>query len=285
MRRLLLLFAVVVFGIISVNAQMITHVVKKGETVKSIAKKYGVGISDILNENIEAGNGIFVGMILNIPVQNLRGKDIGKKKVKMVKKSHSDKRDNNNDASILPNDISIVNVSNKGNIKVRSKSNNVNTQSFDVAKRNFKKDSPSNPNAGFSSIGLTFGNYFGDDIVEMTYGLQGQYFLPNRFGVTLGVGTNYGLLEGESDADIDIRLGPSYVFPLTSNLYVMGTACYTVTLAKRNGASGTVSGANIIPTIGYSFGKIKVAANGIVRWRNGGSFGIGAFASICYSIN
>lgn len=285
MRRLLLLFAVIILGTMSVNAQMVTHVVKKGESVKSIAKKYGVGISDIENENFEVRNGLFVGMILNIPTQNLTGKTTDKMKVKKEKKSQRDKSYLNNDNLIKNNDNSLAVKSKNGNNKVKYKSNNVNKQSYDVTKRNVTKASPSEKTVGFSSIGLTFGNYFGDDIVGMTYGLQGQYFLQNRLGVTIGVGTNYGLLEGESDADIDIRLGPSYVYPLTSNLYVMGTACYTVTLAKRNGASGTVSGANIIPTIGYSFGKIKVAANGIVRWRNGGSFGIGAFASICYSIN
>lgn len=286
MRRLLVLFFAFFCGLIGINAQMVTHVVKKGETVKSIAKKYGVDISDIIHENMDARNGIRVGMILYIPASNLSviGTDQKKNKnVKVAKQKRSKKTKVNTLSPTQTYGNALVASPQKEKKSLKPKITAKKKLEQEMGKRDISGNISSKRISSFSSLGLTFGNYFGDDIVGMTYGLQGQYFLPNRIGVTLGVGTNYGVLEGESDADIDIRIGPSYVYPLTNNLYVMGTACYTLTLAKRNGASGSVSGANIIPTLGYSFGKIMVAANGILRWRSGGSIGIGAYISVAYS--
>lgn len=131
----------------------------------------------------------------------------------------------------------------------------------------------------FTSVALTFGSDF-TDLVGMTYGIQGQYFLDNGFGATLTVGANYGL---EDDADIAFRVGPSYVYPLTNMFYVMGTACYTLTLADYKGNTGTVSGVSVIPTVGMSFNHIKVGINGDLHWRNGGNFGAGAYISVGYS--
>ena len=132
----------------------------------------------------------------------------------------------------------------------------------------------------FTSVALTFGSDF-SKLVGMTYGIQGQYFPCNGFGATLAVGMNYGL---EEDADVMFRVGPSYVYPLTNMFYVMGTACYTLTLAEYQGNSGTVSGISVIPTIGMSFNRIKVGVNVDLRWRNGGNFGAGTYLSVGYSL-
>jgi len=55
-------------GTTNTNKQSFTiHVVKKGETLYSISKKYNVTINDITKFNSEANNGLQIGQKLNIP--------------------------------------------------------------------------------------------------------------------------------------------------------------------------------------------------------------------------
>lgn len=62
--KLLLVLAVM---FVSVQAFALKHVVEKGETIESIAQKYGTTAQDIIKANPDAESFIYVGMELNIP--------------------------------------------------------------------------------------------------------------------------------------------------------------------------------------------------------------------------
>lgn len=66
--RLIAVIAIAFFSTIYVTAQSVRyHVVKEGETLSSIAKKYSVKKSDIVSMNPDAAKEIFAGMELQIP--------------------------------------------------------------------------------------------------------------------------------------------------------------------------------------------------------------------------
>lgn len=64
-----LLFIACVFGIASVFAQegYVEHKIAKGETLYSIAEKYGVTVAEIKKANPKAGNYFYAGMTIQIP--------------------------------------------------------------------------------------------------------------------------------------------------------------------------------------------------------------------------
>jgi len=64
--RSVVLILLVVSGTMSVMADT-THVVNRGETLQSIAQKYGVAVDQIIAANPQASQFIYVGMELTIP--------------------------------------------------------------------------------------------------------------------------------------------------------------------------------------------------------------------------
>lgn len=254
MRKILVSFALILLVSLSMLAQTIQfHTVRRGETMKSIAKSYGVSVNDLRQANSSAKGTIYEGMKLIIP---------SKTKVQGIfRKANSDS----------PNNVAVNTSSTK---KVRNKP--AKTKDQTVHKSSF---SSGFSRGDFTSVSITFGHDL-SDLVGVTYGIQGQYFLKNGLGATLTVGANYGL---EDDADIVFRVGPSYVYPITNMFYVMGTVCYSLTMGDYKGNKGMISGASAIPTIGLSFNHIKIGINGDFHWRNGGEFGPGAYLSVGYS--
>lgn len=253
MKKLFLSFALMLASL-SMSAQTSqSHTVQRGETIESVAKKYGISVSDLQQANPSTKDYFYAGMKLVIP-----------------------RKTNTQNVTQTPSSNSSTKVSVAEPSATKTKNNPIKTIKQKVQKPTFHSNLDG---SDFTSVALTFGSDF-TDLVGMTYGIQGQYFLDNGFGATLTAGANYGL---EDDADMVFRVGPSYVYPLTNMFYVMGTACYTLTLADYEGNTGTVSGVSVIPTIGMSFDRIKVGVNGDLHWRNGGDFGAGAYISVGYS--
>lgn len=253
MKKLFFSFALMLASL-SMSAQTSqSHIVLRGETIESVAKKYGISVSDLQQANPSTKDYFYAGMKLTIP-----------HKTNTQNTTQTQSSNSSNTATIITPS------------SAKTKNNQINT-----IKKNVQMPTSHSKLDGsdFTSVALTLGSDF-TDLVGMTYGIQGQYFLDSGLGATLTVGANYGM---EDDADIMFRLGPSYVYPLTNMFYVMGTACYTLTMGDYYGNTGTVSGISVIPTIGLSFNRIKVGINSDIHWRNGGDFGIGAFFSIGYS--
>lgn len=253
MKKLFFSFALMLASL-SMSAQTSkSHIVQRGETIESVAKKYGISVSDLQQANPSTKDYFYAGMKLVIP---------HKTNIQNTTQTQS------------PNSSNRLAITTPSSAKTNG--NSIKTKKKKVQMPTFHSDLDG---SDFTSVALTFGSDF-TDLVGMTYGFQGQYFLDNGFGATLAVGANYGL---EDDADIMLKLGPSYVYPITNMFYVIGTACYTLTKGDYMGNVGMVSGASVIPTIGLSFNSIKVGINGDLHWRNGGDFGVGAYLSVGYS--
>lgn len=253
MKKLFFSFALMLASL-SMSAQTSqSHTVQRGETIESVAKKYGISVSDLQQANPSIKDYFYAGMKLVIPQKT---------------------NTQNTTQTQSPNSFNRVTITTPSSVKTKNKP--VKTIKQEVQAPTLRRDLDG---SDFTSVALTFGSDF-TDLVGMTYGIQGQYFLDNGFGATLTVGANYGL---EDDADIMFRIGPSYVYPITNLFYVMGTACYTLTMGDYSSNTGLVSGVSVIPTIGLSFNHIKVGINGDLHWRNGGDFGAGAYLSIGYS--
>lgn len=253
MKKLFFSFALMLASL-SMSAQTSQyHTVQRGETIESVAMKYSISASDLQQANPSTKNYFYAGMKLVIP--------------------HKANTNNTTAQSSNGSDQGTGTASSS----TKTRDNAIKTIKQKVQKSTFHSKLVEND---FTSVSLTFGDDF-TDLVGMTYGIQGQYFLDNGIGATLAVVANYGL---EEDADVVMfKVGPSYVYPLTNMFYVMGTACYTLTWADTKDNTGKVSGVSAIPTIGMSFNRIKVGINCDLHWRNGGDFGAGAYLSVGYS--
>lgn len=248
MKNLFLSFSLMLASL-SMSAQTIqSHIVQRSETNEDVTKKYGVSVSDLLQANPSTKEKLVISR--NVNTQNT---------TETYGLVSSNKR-----------------VSIPASSLTKTRSNPIKIIKQKVLKSTSLSDFDGRD---FTSFALTFGSDF-TDLVGMIYGIQGNYFLSNGLGATLAVGANYGL---EDDADVMFRVGPSYVYPISNLLYVMGTACYTLTMADYSGNTGMVSGVSVIPTIGLSFNHIKVGINADIHWRNGGDFGVGTYLSIGYS--
>ncbi len=226
-----------------------SHTVQRGETIESVAEKYGISVSDLQQANPSTVEYFYAGMKLVIP-----------------RKTNTQNNTQTATSNVHDDLYKTPSATNKRN-------NLVETINQEVQKPAFHSDLN---DGNFSSIALIFGSDF-TELVGMTYGIQGQFFLNNGFGATLTAGV------GLDDDDMLFRIGPSYVYPITNMLYVMGTACYTLTKADYNGNIGVISGISAIPTIGLSFDNVNVGINIDLHWRNGGIFGSGIFLNFGYS--
>lgn len=224
--------------------------VQRSETIEGVSNKYCINVRDLSQTDHSTNEYFYAGMEIVIPC---------KTSTQNTTKTQSSNSTNNRVVVTTPSSTKTSNRSIKTIKKVKKKPFHCDLDGSD-----------------FTSLAIGFGSDF-TDLVGMTYGIQGQYFHDNGFGVTLTVGDNYGL---EFDPDVMIRVGPSYVCPISNLFYVIGTACYTLTMADYKGNTGTVSGFSVIPTLGFSFNSIKVGINGDLHWRNGGDFGVGAYISV-----
>lgn len=67
MKKLVLVLVLLVASV-GISAQSVTsHTVQRGESIESIAQKYGISVSDLISANPDAKDYFFVGMKLSIP--------------------------------------------------------------------------------------------------------------------------------------------------------------------------------------------------------------------------
>ena len=67
MKRLFITFILFTIAYCVFSQNTVTHIVQRAETIQSIAKTYGVSVTDIQNANSDVKNVLYVGMKLSIP--------------------------------------------------------------------------------------------------------------------------------------------------------------------------------------------------------------------------
>ena len=73
MKRYILSLILAMGMIVGMAQTTQTHTVQRGETIESVAQKYGITVDALKAANPNAGNLFFVGMKLNIPVKVING--------------------------------------------------------------------------------------------------------------------------------------------------------------------------------------------------------------------
>lgn len=246
----LFFFIILLSASLTISAQTSrNHTIQRGETLESIAQAYGVTVTDIRNANPNANNYFYVGMILVIPERTASPKVEQQEETVYIIAPEPKKKPKKAAEAV-------------GYVKqkVQGVSLHSDLQSED-----------------FTSIGATIG-WDGSDLVGWTYGIQGQYFLDNGWGASLGLEANWVL---SKTPDKIVKMGASYVYPLTNRFYVMGTGYYTLTFAEDR-YSGTVSGIAIVPTFGVALKNWRIGLNGNLQWRHGGKLHLGAYFNFSY---
>jgi hypothetical protein len=75
MKRYILSLILAMGMIVGMAQTTQTHTVQRGETIESVAQKYGITVDALKAANPNAGNLFFVGMKLNIPAKVINGQD------------------------------------------------------------------------------------------------------------------------------------------------------------------------------------------------------------------
>jgi len=81
MKKTFFLLVFLTFSVLAFSQDYIKHTVEKGDTLYSLAKKYGVTVSKIINLNPEAKDGIKLGTTIIIPKENKAPKTENKKSI------------------------------------------------------------------------------------------------------------------------------------------------------------------------------------------------------------
>ena len=95
----LLTIAVMLLSFTALMAQQITHIIKRGETLESIAQKYNVSVDALKKANPDISELFFVGLKLNIPNAQPMAETVNQNKTEITKAVEST-QERNNDVQI-----------------------------------------------------------------------------------------------------------------------------------------------------------------------------------------
>lgn len=178
-KRIIAIMTCVLISTVSVLAQTVKkHIVERGETVESIAEKYGVTKASIIEINPDAAQFVYVGMELKIPEGG-----------KTVEKTSS----NNVRTNAAKPDT-------ETNLYKNADYSNIKTQQYDVS--------------DFSSYGVFYRASF-DDAGKGFYGFEGTAFSDNGWGVNLLIGADIGLVDSDFTS-FYFYLGPAYGYVINN---------------------------------------------------------------------
>ncbi|MDO4161319.1 MAG: LysM peptidoglycan-binding domain-containing protein [Prevotellaceae bacterium] len=178
--KIIMTTLVMLFSIALAVAQTntIKHTVERGETLASIAEKYGTTEAKIIELNPDAAQFVYVGMELNVPMAN-----------------HT-----------------VENETDTNEIISNTKSNNKNisyleSQDNEISISNTKSTSELTP-LDFCYLMVSYFSSF--DVVDQGYYmLGGSSYSEKGWGVEYYFGANYGLVESDYAGTVFL-IGPSY---------------------------------------------------------------------------
>jgi len=251
MKKLLLTIVMSMCVVVCTWANVV-HVVEPGETLKSIAKKYGLTEAQIVELNPDAGQFVYVGMELNIPVDS------------PVKQNASA----NVSTVVVSGQESIgassatehgTRVDSDGNVVYYPSFFTVNYQTTDVE---FIKESGS----------------YGLGLVYSSFSHWGRFHV----GANVNFSINAGLID---DWGCIIEFGPSVRFDISDRCFInmpIDAVC-SCTFPEGTTDTKTDWGAKISPAIhGFLTDRFGLFAGPQVALGSGKT-NFGAFVGICYA--
>lgn len=272
------------------QSHIIVHYVKKGETIESIAKHYGVSVKAILEvspntaKNLKAKKGLIVGQRLNIPKKKTPKPVTPKKKDKPTQKivannliASPSNIANTEDEQPTRQYISQPESNNDEPLRTSSVGKDADTSSI---------VSNSNDNEGINYVwGLVYTAGTFDDIKSSGhYGLLLETYDINRSGFGFGgvlFSYSYGLVDRDYWSAL-CQIGPNFSFPLGNSsdsrfifpVYV-NYAYYGDKYKKITGSSG-VWGWAVNPKVNYGIISLGLLFSGAFEGGNKVSTGFSA---------
>lgn len=181
--RFITLLLVCTFSVITAFAQdYVSHKIAKGETLYSIAEKYGVTVDDIKKANPKVGNYFYAGLTIQIPNKGT------------TNVQHENK------TSLL-------------NHETKSSNLNFNQQ---TGQSNEKIISSTTDPFDFSFWGFEYVAPF-EETDKGGYYFNWQVFYRSGWGVEFGIGANYGLIDSDFAGTL-YRLGIIYGYALSEKI-------------------------------------------------------------------
>lgn len=192
-RQILVVAVLWCLAMLSAQEVGTTHIVERGETLQSISQKYGVTEQQIIDQNPDAAQFIYVGMELNIPA---------------AKTSMS----NDNIGTAMP----AMESSGSRNTILTQTGNSVNS---------YNAESSFDDNETWSHWGLSYVSDF-NNFDKGFYGLYWEVAGPSGFGGYLLMGANFGLVKPASFLG---RFGPEYAVAFQENIRLSFPLCVNMT--------------------------------------------------------
>lgn len=182
--RFITLLLVCTFSVITVFAQdYVSHKIAKGETLYSIAEKYGVTVDDIKKANPKVGNYFYAGLTIQIP--NKKNGNTKTEGANNVINSVTPKQTNEDEPS---NYFSTVNM------------NNNNLQEV-------------NESDSYCSFSIGYWSYDGFN----NWGMSTQWINPNGFGFEYNMRGCLKSIKKGGAGNYNVDILPNYTFELTNN--------------------------------------------------------------------
>lgn len=233
MKKLLFVMLMCIVSI-TLYAQSKVHTVQRGETVASVAKKYGVSVDDLKKANPNINNYFYVGMTLTIPQRQVN--TLIKTDTFQDEGSDTNKND----------EYSLLNEKNQK-----------------------KRLDPSD----YSHFGIFYTAPF-KAIDYGIVGFIGNAFGIGRtgFGGTLSIGWQFkGITSGGGCAKFG--LGPNYCYPISEHVYIYVPLCADLYYTTTGGTDGSKFsfGVELIPSLGLKYGKFSFTGGFYLGWVQGSS--------------
>lgn len=208
------------------QTSVVTHTIERGETLESIAEKYGVTKEAILQANAAATQFTYVGMELQIPVSQ---------------------------AHPTENEATTQNANDQVLLHPLAD----NTKSDLPAPSN--DASPSLTPSNFSQFRITYSGDF-DHFDKGVYAIGGSYFSDSGWGGNFTYGTNLGLVDS-SISIMFFEIGPSYAYTynnifLSADLNFIGVFGSTEELVTKTSKESTI-GNHYFPPKEYMTTELK----------------------------
>ena len=271
-RRLLMSLALAACTLTAAaQTKTVTHEIKRGETIESIARSYGTTVEAIKQANPNAGDYFFAGMKIQVPVGEKTDKppetapaaQSGVKAVTQPTKQPVNVADNTEDTAGEPQQDSGVEDNDAG-LKLRS------------------------------YMGLHYMQGF-EEGAKGSYGLSANIMnaYSSYFGISFLLNTNVGIVDAEY-ASANIGIGPNFNYMLSDNWGIFAPLYFTmswqsVPVIEENGTKTSDEEFNwgfmTTPSIAFYYKKINIGLGFALSWAKGADkLGTGFIANIGYAI-
>lgn len=250
-KMILIIFMAFSMSVFAQNT--ITHIVKKGETMESIAKKYGVKVSDILKvspntaKNLKSGKGLIIGQRLNIPPKAKKSTSKQKSTTTIQPKVNTNTKSQERSQQIVQSNESIQPISDNRDVQpeINTSSKFQDDKKVNTTKTWGQEVTPSFLHTNQYQNNL-LGTYLGVFYIAQSfqdiktsgfYGLMAERYGDwDNIGLSIWAGLNVGLIDFDFSS-YSVALGPNYSYQFAERCIAILPASVVLNLDRNDNIS------------------------------------------------